>query len=58
MTVREIARILRRMIGAPDYDAYVAHLRQFHPDSVAMSAREYRQRQLELRYNRPGSRCC
>lgn len=58
MKLRTIARVLRRIIGAPDYAAYIANFRQRHPGETPLDARAFRQRQLELRYSRPGARCC
>jgi uncharacterized short protein YbdD (DUF466 family) len=29
------------MIGQPDYEAYVAHVRQTHPDEPAMTREEF-----------------
>ncbi len=58
MSIRDAARILRRIIGAPDYAAYVAHVRARHPSQVPLDEKAFRERELELRYSRPGSRCC
>lgn len=52
------AATLRRIIGAPDYAAYVAHVRACHPDREPMGEREFVQERLQARYERPGSRCC
>lgn len=52
------AATLRRIIGAPDYAAYVAHVRACHPEREPMSEREFVQERLQARYERPGSRCC
>jgi uncharacterized short protein YbdD (DUF466 family) len=42
----------------PDYDRYLAHMREHHPEDVPLSHDEFiRQRQID-RYSRPGSRCC
>ena len=69
MTTREIvqatrsrldraANIVRRVIGVPDYDRYVAHVRLHHPEAELMSREEFiRQRQID-RYSKPGARCC
>ena len=51
-------RVIRSVLGVPDYAAYVAHLQQYHPGTVPMPEREFAQRRLEERYARPGSRCC
>ena len=50
--------VLRRIVGVPDYDRYVAHMRERHPEQTPLSAREFEQRCQEDRYNRPGTRCC
>jgi uncharacterized short protein YbdD (DUF466 family) len=59
------ARIWRRLVqtarlccGVPDYEAYVVHLRQNHPERpVPDYATFFRQRQ-DARYRRGGCRCC
>lgn len=50
--------VMRRVIGAPDYAAYVAHLRACHPGEVPVSESVFLARRLDARYNSPGSRCC
>ena len=51
----------RLMVGVPDYDAYVAHRTQHHPDEPVMNYEDFfRERQLS-RYGVNGgkiSRCC
>jgi uncharacterized short protein YbdD (DUF466 family) len=56
--LRAAARVARAVIGAPDYDRYLAHMREHHPGRVPLSREEFACRQLEARYNSPGSRCC
>ena len=51
-------RLLHRIIGAPDYEAYVAHMRSAHPGREPVSRDEFARERLESRYSRPGSRCC
>jgi uncharacterized short protein YbdD (DUF466 family) len=46
------------VIGVPDYERYVAHLRTHHPDQVPMSKDEFVLQRQHDRYSRPGSRCC
>ena len=53
-----VRRVLHSIIGAPDYERYVAHVRECHPDRVPMTREEFARERLEARYNRPGSRCC
>lgn len=69
MTAREIvvnaggmleraACVVRRIIGVPDYERYVAHVNSHHPGAVPMSQDEFvRQRMLD-KYTKPGGRCC
>ena len=48
----------RLAVGVPDYDIYVRHLQQHHPErEVPDYATFFRQRQ-EARYGRGASRCC
>jgi uncharacterized short protein YbdD (DUF466 family) len=56
--VARIASVVRRIIGVPDYAAYVAHQRTCHPDEVPVTPEAFAQDALVRRYERPGSRCC
>ena len=56
--VERAAQALRRVIGAPDYECYLAHVAQRHPGSVPLSRDEFARDALARRYDRPGSRCC
>ena len=56
--VRRAASVVRRVIGAPDYDWYLAHVVQRHPGCVPLSRAEFARDALARRYDRPGSRCC
>lgn len=53
-----IAATVRRIIGAPDYAAYVAHVRAQHPGREPMCERDFVNERLSARYEKPGSRCC
>lgn len=53
-----IAATVRRIIGAPDYAAYVAHVRTHHPGREPMCERDFVNERLSARYEKPGSRCC
>jgi uncharacterized short protein YbdD (DUF466 family) len=53
-----LARVLRRIIGAPDYERYVLHVRAAHPGEEPMTEAQFSKMQLEGKYSRPGSRCC
>ena len=62
LTAREridrAACILRRVIGVPDYDIYLAHLREHHPEAKPLTREEFTNQRLLDKYSRPGSRCC
>jgi len=53
-----VAALVRRIVGAPDYDAYVRHIAEHHPGSVPQTEREFLDERLMARYSRAGSRCC
>ena len=55
---RRAAAVLRRVIGVPDYERYVAHVREFHPERDPMTRAEFERTRLEDKYSRPGQRCC
>jgi len=50
--------VVRRIVGVPDYDRYVAHMRSRHPDATPMSCEEFTAQRMADKYSRPGSRCC
>jgi len=56
--LRRIAAVVRRVVGVPDYDGYVAHVRQCHPDTVPLTREQFERSRLEDKYSRPGQRCC
>ena len=56
--LRRALRILRTIIGAPDYERYVAHMRDHHPECAVASHDEFMRQRMESRYMKPGSRCC
>jgi len=56
--MHEVARVLRTIIGAPDYERYLEHMRTAHPGRVPISRDEFCQSRLQDRYSRPGNRCC
>ena len=55
---RDLVRFGRRLIGIPDYDTYVAHLREHHPDRVVPTYEQFFNERLEARYKGGGGRCC
>ena len=49
------------MVGFPDYDTYVEHMRRTHPDGAVMTYAEFFRERQNARYGadgRKGFRCC
>jgi len=53
-----IARAMRAMLGAPDYERYLEHVRDIHPECNPMSIDQFVRDRMHDRYSRPGNRCC
>ena len=56
--VERAANVVRRIIGVPDYDRYVAHVRTHHPEVTPMCQRDFEKQRVLDKYSRPGGRCC
>lgn len=52
------ARTLRFVIGAPDYERYVEHMRARHAAEKTLTRAEFARERMEDRYTKAGSRCC
>jgi uncharacterized short protein YbdD (DUF466 family) len=53
-----VAAVIRRVIGVPDYDTYLAHVREHHPELTPLSEDDFRRDRMRARYSQPGNRCC
>lgn len=53
-----IARVLRAIVGVPDYERYLAHMRARHPGVVPLTPGELLAERQRDRFERPGGRCC
>jgi uncharacterized short protein YbdD (DUF466 family) len=49
---------MKRVVGMPNYEAYVEHLRTHHPECPVPSERQYFDDYLKGRYGGGFSRCC
>jgi uncharacterized short protein YbdD (DUF466 family) len=58
LRIRKIAAVVRRIIGVPDYDLYLAHAGRCHPGEPTMTREEFINERLKDKYSRPGNRCC
>lgn len=55
---RRVHTVLLAIVGAPNYERYVAHVASRHGCATPMSRDEFARDRLAARYDRPGSRCC
>ncbi len=51
-------RIGRQIIGVPDYENYLAHLRAHHPGRALPTYAEFFNERQQARYKNGGGRCC
>ena len=56
--LEQVNAVIRRIIGAPDYSAYLRHQSARHPNCTPLTEKEFLDEQLTARYSTPGSRCC
>ena len=49
---------MRAIIGVPNYERYLEHMRRRHPSEAPLPLEEFEQQRLADKYLRPGSRCC
>lgn len=61
-TLRRLAaaatRVLHAVLGVPDYERYLTHVRTHHPEVTPLTRTEFLRARLHDRYSKPGSRCC
>jgi len=56
---RYLGQAMRLMVGLPDYDGYVAHMRATHPEQPVMTYEEFFRERQQARYgSRTCGRCC
>lgn len=55
---RAATRAAHLMAGLPDYEAYLAHMREHHPDRRPASRAEFVAECQKRRYGGGMSRCC
>ena len=56
--IERAGAVVRRIIGAPDYDRYLAHVAHRHPGVTPLDREAFARDALARRYDQPGSRCC
>lgn len=55
---RAVHWYLREVTGEADYDRYLARHAALHPQTCAMTRREFERRRWADRSRTPGNRCC
>jgi uncharacterized short protein YbdD (DUF466 family) len=55
---RYLGQAMRMMVGMPDYDTYVAHMRATHPERPVMSYEEFFRERQNARYGSGAGKCC
>ena len=54
-----LGQAAKMMIGVPDYDNYVEHMRVTHPDQTPMTYEEFFRDRQDARYGgKGGAKCC
>ena len=56
--VEQVAKVVRRIIGVPDYDRYVDHVHTHDPEATPMCRTDFEKQRVLDKYSRPGGRCC
>ncbi|GLY69619.1 YbdD/YjiX family protein [Amycolatopsis taiwanensis] len=56
--VRRAGWYVREVVGENDYQHYVDHLREHHPDRTPPSRREFERMKIDRMEANPKSRCC
>ncbi|ENU1228996.1 MULTISPECIES: YbdD/YjiX family protein [Providencia] len=60
-TGKYLGQAARMLIGIPDYDTYVQHMSDNHPDKPLMTYKEFFRERQDARYGgsgKGGFRCC
>ena len=58
LTLAQVARLLRAIVGVPDYERYRSHMRRHHPGAPVLSHAELIALRQRDRFERPGGKCC
>lgn len=52
---KNLQQSFRLMVGVPDYETYVKHMKAHHPDLTAMDAKTFYRHCIDARYASSGS---
>ena len=58
LVAASIARATRAILGAPDYERYLANVHECGCSCAPLTREEFYKERLDAKYSRLGSRCC
>lgn len=53
-----LGQAAKMMVGQPDYEAYVQHMRLTHPERTPMTYEEFFRERENARYGGGSGKCC
>ncbi|KXU32360.1 MULTISPECIES: YbdD/YjiX family protein [Sphingobium] len=57
--LHRLRQMAHMMVGVPDYEAYLRHMRAHHPERAPMDRTAFFRERQEARYGgRNGGKCC
>ncbi len=56
--LRRLREMARLMVGVPDYERYLQHQRQHHPERTPMSYEAFFRNRQAARYGNGQGKCC
>jgi uncharacterized short protein YbdD (DUF466 family) len=56
--VRRVPRVVREVVGAPDYERYLEHHARCHPGSAPLDRRTFYAEFVSRRFGPGPTRCC
>ncbi|KEQ51927.1 YbdD/YjiX family protein [Sphingobium chlorophenolicum] len=57
--LQKLRQMARMMVGVPDYDSYLRHMREHHPGHAPMDRIAFFRERQEARYGgKNGGKCC
>ena len=55
---RYLGSAFRSILGAPDYEAYLQHMAEAHPEKVPLTLEAFMRNHREARFGRGRRTCC
>ena len=56
--IDKVLRVVKTIIGVPDYERYLKHQCERYPDQTPLTKEEFFVDRWKAKYSRPGQRCC